>query len=238
MKTTFRILATCAVLAVVAVAASAQDTPAARLARTADDPLSKRVSLDLKAMAPADAFGTLAASTGLKVIVDPAVTAPVDILVRNVTARTALTTMCESIGCQWTVAAETLSITPARVPERSTVSYAVRRQSSAEVDRILKLLKQPLPADMKFTNAPLVTVSERLSQALGIRVVLSSDDPALQSVTIDFSQTTLEAGLKRLSEFSSWQGRLDLKIGVATPSGKEPSFLLRIAIGKRGQVKK
>ena len=225
MTTTFRTLIACAIVAVLAAPAAAQDL------------LSKRVSLDLKAMAPADAFAALATSAGMKVEVDPAVTAPVDILVRNVTARTALTTMCESIGCQWTVAAGTLSIKPARVPERGTVSYAVRRQSSADVDRFLKLLRQSLPADMKFTNAPLATVSERLSQALGIRVVLSSDDPALQSVTIDFSQTTLEAGLKKLSALASGQYRLTVRLG-ADSSGKEPSFSIMIAIGKPGQVKK
>ncbi len=204
----------------------------------AQDPLAKRVSLDLKAMAPADAFAALASSAGLKVAVDPAVTAPVDIVVRNVTARTALTTMCESIGCVWTVAAGTLSIKPAGAPESSVkATFAVRRQSSAEVNRILELFKKPLPADMKFEHAPLAKVSERLSQALGIRVVLSSDDPALQQVTIDFSQTTLEAGLKKIAELASGQYRLTARLG-AESSGKEPSVLISIHIGKPGQVRK
>ena len=67
---------------------------------TAQDALSKRVSLDLKAMAPADAFKVIADSVGMKVTVDAKVTAPIDILVRDVTAKTALTTICESIGCR------------------------------------------------------------------------------------------------------------------------------------------
>ena len=225
MKTTFRILATCAVLAVLAAPATAQD------------PLSKRVSLDLKAMAPADAFAALASSAGLKVVVDQAVTAPVDIVVRNVSARTALTTMCESIGCEWTVAAGTLSIKPARAPQPGTATYAVRRQSSPEVDRIMGLFKKPLSADMKFENAPLSKVSEGLSQALGIRVVLSSDDPALQNLTIDFSQTTLEAGLKKIAELASGQYGLTARLG-AESSGKEPVVLIKIHIGKPGQAKK
>ena len=225
MKYGIRLVMGCAIAAALVTSVAAQDA------------LAKRVSLDLKAMAPADAFAALASSAGLKVVVDPAVSAPVDIVVRNVTARTALTTMCESIGCEWTVSAGTLSVKPARAPQPVAVNYAVRKQSSPEVDRILKLLKQPLPADLKFENTPLTKVSERLSRELGIRVVLSSDDPALQSVTIDFSQTTLEAGLKKLSALASGQYRLTVRLG-ADSSGKEPSFSIMIAIGKPGQVKK
>jgi len=225
MTTGFRTLLACAIVAALVAPVAAQDA------------LAKRVSLDLKAMAPADAFAALASSAGLKVVVDPGVTAPVDILVRNVSARTALTTMCESIGCRWSVAAGILSIKPARVSEPGAATYSVRRKSTAEVDRTLKLLKQPLPADMKFENTPLAQVSERLSQALGIQIALSSDDPALQSVTMDFSHTTLEAGLKRLSESASGQYPLALKIAVG-PSGKEGSLSVMIAIGKPRQAKK
>jgi type II secretory pathway component GspD/PulD (secretin) len=226
MKYGIRFVMGCAIAAALVASVAAQDA------------LSKRVSLDLKAMAPADAFGTLASSVGLKAVVDPAVTAPVDILVRDVTARTALTTMCESVRCVWTVTAGTLSIKPARMPEYSgTATFAVRGQRSTEVNRILELFKKPLPADMKFEKAPLAQVSERLSQALGIRVVLSSDDPALQNVTIDFSQTTLEAGLKKIAELASGQYRLTARLG-AESAGKEPSFLISIHIGKPGQAKK
>jgi type II secretory pathway component GspD/PulD (secretin) len=233
-----RVVIGCAIAAALVVgSAAAQEPPAGRVVRVAEDPLARRVSLDLKAMAPADAFGALASSAGLKVVVDPAVTASVDIVVRNVTARTALTTMCESIGCEWSVAAGILSIKPARASEPGAVTYAVRRQSSPEVNRMLELFRKALPASLKFENAPLSKVSEGLSQALGIRVVLSSDDPALQNVTIDFSQTTLEAGLKKLSELASGQYRLTARLGAET-SGKEPSVLISIHIGKPGQVKK
>lgn len=225
MKTMFRILFACAVVAVLAAPVAAQA------------PLSKRVSLDLKAMAPADAFAALASSAGMKVVVDPAVTAPVDILVRNVTARTALTTMCESIGCEWTLAGGTLSIKPARAQEPGPVRYAVRGQSPAEVNRILDLLKKPLPAGMKFENTPLEQVGERISEALGITIVFSTKDPGLQTVTIDFGQKSLMTGLKELGELVSGEFRLAVRIDKdAAGKGLSPSIM--IAIGKPGQVKK
>jgi type II secretory pathway component GspD/PulD (secretin) len=205
----------------------------------AQDALSRRVSLDLKAMAPADAFAALASSAGVKVVVDPAVTAPVDIVVRNVTARTALTTICESIGCQWTLEAGTLFVRPARSHDAGGPAYAAvpRSKSSAEANRILDLLKKPLPANMKFENAPLAQVNERLSLALGMNIALSTDDPGLKTVTIDFSQKSLMAGLKELGEAVSSEFRLAVRIDK-DPTGKESSPSIMIAIRKPGQVKK
>ena len=55
----------------------------------AQDALAKRVSLDLKAMTPTDAFQVLADSIGLTVTVDPSLTTPVDLVVRSVKAKTA-----------------------------------------------------------------------------------------------------------------------------------------------------
>ena len=138
------------------------------------------------------------------------ITAPVDILVRNVNARTAFTTICESIGCEWTVAAGTLSVKPAGERRPGTAWIARDRSgsvvsSSSEASRFAALMKQPLPAGMKFENAPLATVNERLSQALGIRVTLSTTNPALKTVTIDFSQKSLivVTGLKELGKSSA-----------------------------------
>ena len=232
MKYRTRLMMGCAIAAALVALVAAQDA------------LSKRVSLDLKAMAPADAFGTLASSVGLKAVVDPTVTAPVDILVRNVTARTALTTMCESIGCEWNVADGTLSIKPARAGERGAGRAFVARDkagnvvsSSFEASRLVGLMKQPLPAGMKFENAPLATVSERISQALGAEIALSSTDPAMQRLTIDLSGRSLEAGLRELAA----SGTGDYKLGLMTkpdPTGKTQSPSIMIKIGKPPTAKK
>lgn len=227
MKTSTRILGTCAVLALMAAPVMAQD------------PLAKRVSLDLRAVAPADAFQTLATSVGLKVAVDPGVTAPVDILVRNVTARTALTTVCESIGCTWTIAAGTLSIKPGASRLAVDVRGYVVTARSEQANRIIELLNKPLPAGMKFESAPLDEVSERLSQALGIKVVLSAKDPGLQRVTFDFSTGTLADGLRKLAATadSAAQFRVGLTLDV-DPDGKGPRKAVMISIAPRAKEKK
>ena len=227
MRKTLRILGACAVAALLAMPAAAQD------------PLAKRVSLDLKAMAPADAFAALASSAGLKVTVDPGVTEPVDILVRNVTARTALTTMCESIGCTWTIAAGTLSVKPARSRAAVDMRGYMVTASSEQVNRIVELLKKSLPAGTTFENAPLDQVSDRLGQALGIKLVLSSKDPGLQRISFDFSNKTLADGLRDLAGMVSTaaQFRIGLTLDV-DPDGKGPRKAVMISIAPRVKEKK
>jgi len=173
----------------------------------AQESLGKRVSLDLKGTPPAEAFKTLGDAVGMPVTMDQAVTAPVDILVRNVTARTALTTICESIGCRWSVTDGALVIKPTvetafavregTKPSRVDVRIAKKAQS---VERVKAALSQKLPPDMKFENTPLTTASERLSAALGLQLTITSEDPAVQTLTADLGNHTLQSGLRLLSE--------------------------------------
>jgi len=215
---------------------------------TAQDALSKRVSLDLKAMAPGDAFKVIADAVGMKVTVDAKVTAPIDILVRDVTARTALTTIGESIGCRWSVSNGTLVVTPADRPAPTTLSNpvtvsAMPKQTGGTVEakkllleRIQAALKQPLPAGMKFENAPLSTVSGRLSEALGLAVTLMSENPALRTVTADFSNKTLLTALQDLG--SSGSNPPPLRLTISYPSAPGGTVTPSIMIGIRMDPKK
>ena len=200
----------------------------------AQDALSKRVSLDLKAMAPADAFKVIADSVGMKVTVDAKVTTPVDILVRDVSAKTALNTICESIGCQWTAASGAIEVTPIS----NAVPTAASRRTSATVEqkkvlmeRIQASLKQPLPAGMKFENAPLADVSARLSDALGLKVDLTSSDPTLRTLTADFSSQTLLDALKGVfppGEHAAYSWRM--VVAPRDADAKSPSIMLGIKV--------
>jgi type II secretory pathway component GspD/PulD (secretin) len=205
---------------------------AGTVAASAQDWLGKRVSLDLKGMAPAEAFKVLADAVGTKVTVAPSVTAPVDILVRNVSARTALTTICESIGCRWTANTEGITVSPGveilgrlAGPKQTDVRGATR---SAAFERIQKALKEPLPADFVCQSVPLASFSEKVSEAVKVKVIISTDDQAMQTVTGDFSHMTLQAVLKRLAEQGGGRGvTLRLAITeegyVAVMVGKRPA---------------
>jgi hypothetical protein len=227
MKRIGRLLVLAALLSGMAVVATAQEM------------LAKKVSLDLKAMAPAEAFKVLANAIGTTVTVDPAVSAPVDILVRNVSARTALNTICESIGCRWTADASGIAVKPRGEfavieggPGRQT--RAAVERDRAGVDRLRGLFKWQLPPGMKFENAPLSTVNARLSEALKSQITISCGDPSVQSVTADVSNMTLMEAIKVITNQAQTKGmtwRITLKEadGQKTPA---------IAIMVGGETKK
>ena len=202
----------------------------------AQDALSKRVSLDLKAMAPADAFKVIGDSVGMKVTVDAALTAPVDILVKNVTAKTALNTICESIACRWSVSDGVISVAPRTefsMRSRGTAGDAKSEKANAAMARIQSALKQPLPAGMRFENAPLADVSARLSEALGLKIELTSSDPALRTLTADFSNQTLLDALKGV--FPPGERAYSWRLAVASrdADATSPSIMLGIKVGEK-----
>jgi len=211
-----------ALTAVVALAAST--VPA-----FAQDQLASKVTVDLRAVSPEQAFRNVASVIGMKVAVDPKVTAPLDILVRDVTARTALTAMCESIGCIWTASANTITVKPRH--EFGLLVDAKSGQARATIDRIQGALKRTLPAGMTFENAPLADVDARLSAALDLKVELISDDPMLRTLTADFSNQTLLEAIKGLypqgDRADTW------RIRITVSADKSPTIMLGIKVDKK-----
>jgi hypothetical protein len=172
----------------------------------AQDATAKKVTLDLNGVAPAAAFQAVAEAIGVSVTVDAAVTDPVDITVRNVSAKTALNAVCESIGCRWTLTGNTLVVKPEAAVK---VGVVMRGERGAAVDKtkakaraqvVLATFKQKLPSDMNFENAPLDVVNKRLSEALNMNVRLTCKDATVQTLTMDFSDRTLQEALKSLGE--------------------------------------
>ena len=172
--------------------------------------LDKRVSLDLKQMAHRDAFKVIADSIGYTAAVAPDVSTPVDIVIGNITARTALNTICESIGCAWRVSGTVIRVEKARskmiAPVPGTRSTKARVAGVAEMRR---LMDQVLPAGMKFDHAPLADVAARLSKATGLEITLRGALPD-QTLSADFGGQPFSSALKVIS------GQLHGKVGIMT----------------------
>jgi hypothetical protein len=189
------------------------------LPAVAQDALSKQLSLDLKAMAPSEAFKVIANSIGYTVNVDPGVTTPVDIVIPHVTARTALTAICESIGCRWETTGTVIIIkrlepgdTPGaakRIAAGAQRRPATSGATSEAVSEFKRKLETVLPADMKFENTPMTVVADRLTQATGISVSFVGKKTG-QTLTADLANKTLTAALKTLSE--RYEGAIMLKM--------------------------
>ncbi|OFW09560.1 MAG: hypothetical protein A3H96_19005 [Acidobacteria bacterium RIFCSPLOWO2_02_FULL_67_36] len=177
--------------------------------------MNKRVSLDLKAMAPRDAFKVIANAIGYTAEVAPDVSTPVDIVVGNISARTALNTICESIGCTWQASGTVIHVEKAGhgstlVTRRGPATRAKEVEArSAGVAELRRLMDQVLPADMKFEHVPLAEVAERLSKATGFEITLTgarSDE----TFSGDLGGRPFSAALKTISE------QLDGKVAIIT----------------------
>ncbi len=204
----------------------------------AQDALTKRVTLDLKAVEPATAFNTIAGAVGLKVIVDPAVTAPVDIVVRNVRASTALDTICDSIGCAWKVEGGTLNVTPASAILLSRSGGTGSTPGQEGVARIQKALSTKLPDDLVFTNATLTEVSARLSVALGLQISIETDGKGPQTLTADLRGHTLQTALKIIVDGVKSDAKGGMSLTIRLGKGDDPQQTFGLKISARAPAKK
>lgn len=164
---------------------------------TGQTALDTRLSVDFLEASPKSTFTSIAAGvgSGLDVVIDPSVTKPVTIALREVTIRTAMTAMCESIGCQWRIDGSKLVISAA--PSRPG-SAAPPSSNSLETIRALNAaLEDPLPANTRFTGMPLSKVLSEVGTLAGLlieRAGPSSDDP---KVTIDGSTRSVKETIWR-----------------------------------------
>jgi len=174
--------------------------------------LDRRTSLDVNTVPPADVFGSLAQTIGCRFEIDPGVKAPVTVRLPNITVRTALNVICESIGCSWRMAGNTLRVEAAPAPKpRGPTPYAVR-----------EMLGGQTPPDFKFQSTPLRSVLEALGKLRGIEI--SAEEPdASRLLTIDLSSRSILEALKEISR------SLELKSGgMYIAASKEPGKKLRI----------
>jgi hypothetical protein len=150
--------------------------------------------------------------------------------------------MCESIGCQWTMSGGTLSVKAASDSPAGT--YRVTGKKGADRANVvmrtkpaLAALKQTLPADMKFDNAPLDEVSTRLSDAIGLTAKLSSTDPEVKTLTADLGGLTLQGALKAIGEGAAGL-RGGWRLTIGPPAGDDQSPTIAIMVGSRPAKKK
>ncbi len=202
----------------------------------AQDLESKKVTLDLNAVAPADAFKAVADAIGVSAAVDASLTMPVDIAVRNVTARTALNAMCESIGCSWELTSARLVVQASgSAASKAGRVYVGGKAATPEAQAVVDAFRKELPPGLRFENAPLAEVGRRLSDVLGMAVRLTCRDSSVTTLTMDFSGLTLQSALQHIGDGEErpkavWQ----LVVGPA-PGAKSPQIAIAVGSGKKQQ---
>jgi type II secretory pathway component GspD/PulD (secretin) len=184
--------------------------------------LGKRVSIDVNTVAPQEVFDSLARSLNCEAAVDPQVQQPVTLRVVNVSARTALSAICESIGCRYRLDGKKLVIEPL-LPKTKDKVLASRIQAS----QLLQNLKRPMPQGMRFDNAPLSSVLAAISDASGFEITVEPIE-ADKKVTVDLSGQTFQEALKKVIELAGTEGVV--AFGVA--DGSKPKIKIKVRAKK------
>jgi hypothetical protein len=144
--------------------------------------LDERIDLALKDAKPDDVFRTFAQLFHAEAVMDPGVTSPVSVELHNVRVRTLLDTICESIGCRWTLEPGS--------PPKLRVTAAPGGGKTEGGDRSSKV-KDPI--DLKVTKADGQDLLHTFGEILGADVVL---DPRIAgTVSLELKHTPVDQSL-------------------------------------------
>jgi TonB family protein len=159
--------------------------------------LNRRVFVDVNQVQPFEVLRELSPVIGSYLDSDPQLSqAPITLRVWNVRARTALDAVCEAAGCRWQLQGRTLHVTASEPPP------SVPR--SAE---FFAKMKKPLQGpNWKFERAPLRTVADALSEAVGGQVVFEGADPS-SPITVDLSSQSPFRATFAVMAALGWQER-------------------------------
>jgi hypothetical protein len=154
--------------------------------------LERRVFLDANASTPAQVLVMLARTIPCTLKLDPRVQRPVTLRVSNVTARTALSAICESIGCRWQLVDATLRVDPAEPPPPIPRSEVFEQK-----------LRTPLP-DLDFKRVPFQDAVNAIVRQSGIDMTVEKVDPKTP-VTVDVSGEPPLQALMKVVRAAGWR---------------------------------
>ena len=123
--------------------------------------LDRTTTIDISAVAPRDVFASLSRLLGRELDIAPEIQKPVTMHLENVTVRTALTALSENLGCQWSIAGNTLRVQPTGSWKPGQVGGMVlmspgRGASVGKAD-FDKMMGCRTPSNFRFDNTSLGT---------------------------------------------------------------------------------
>jgi type II secretory pathway component GspD/PulD (secretin) len=216
--------------------------------------LDRRTTIDVTAAAPRDVYGSLARTLGCELILTPEIRQNVTLHLENVTIRTALTALSESVGGQWSMEGNTLRVVPAGSARPGGITGGVPGGvkggvtggvpggvsggvvggvpggGSGNVD-FKQRLERKTPDNFHFEDRPLRSVMEALGKVADLEVQIE-EPAATQRVTLDLSNRTIMAALKTIREQTGMEKAIVL---VATIPGSEQRMHLKMGSPKKNE---
>jgi hypothetical protein len=181
--------------------------------------LDLKTTIDVNAAAPRDVLTSISKRLGFKLAMAHEITQPVTMHLENVTMRTALTALSETLGCRWIVEGnvlhvETASSTqhgPSSVPGGigsglgggvggglgSGIGEGVAGNRNWNAD-IQTRYERRTPAGFRFGDVPLSTIMNELGKVAGMEISVANPDPA-RHMTIDLSNRSVGEALRLIA---------------------------------------
>jgi hypothetical protein len=137
--------------------------------------LDARISISFTSTPPAKLFHFVATGGDFEVTVDPILQKPITITLSDVTLRTVLNAVCDSVGCRWSIDGNRL-VVGALPPDPTRGKTWIEPQGKT------------MPSGMQFVNTPVRDVLDAISHAAGVGFEYKVEEvDANQPVTVDFS---------------------------------------------------
>jgi type II secretory pathway component GspD/PulD (secretin) len=146
--------------------------------------LEARITISFTSVPPAMLFRSVATMSHFVAEVDPVLQKPVSITLEDVTLRTLLNAICDSVGCRWSIDGNgNRIVVEALPPDPSRGRTWIEPQGRA------------MPPGMQFVNSPVRAVLDAIARVAGEGFDYRVDEvDANQPVTVDVShQNVLRA---------------------------------------------
>jgi hypothetical protein len=156
--------------------------------------LSSRTSIDVAGAAPQDVFGSLAKTLECSLDLQAEIQTPVTLKVSNISVRTALSVLCETLGCSWSIDGGALRIRTVRTSIGTKVAI-IGVPKNGPV--LLQKLNRDLGPGQRFENRSVLDVLAALSKTAEMEI--TTDEPlASRVITVDLSNRSIDTALREI----------------------------------------
>ena len=185
----------------------------------------RRATVSVTARQPTRVFALLAEMADLGMSIDPALTKPVTITLEDVTLRTLLDAICDSIGCRWRIDGHTLIV--------EALPFDPSR------GKTWPSLKEPaMPPGSQFNKASVAAILDAISRAVGEGATYEVPELAAgQLVTVDVSNQDALRAIAKMVKAAGRASGSQYTVTIRRP-GERPTIIKTVVPGALPPVRR